>query len=94
MAVFIHGVEYIPKTDLFHLTDSHFEQAAQFPDAFAMVKWAHESQATVAEMMAWGRAVRGEDLAPAPNTSPPPVEKKKPEKLVFPGTKPKSLFGE
>lgn len=45
---------------MFQLTREHFEEAAKQPNAFAMVQWAWEAEATVREMRAWGRADRGE----------------------------------
>lgn len=41
---------------------SHFYTALTWDDALDCLKWAEEMQATVAEMRAWRRAQRGEDL--------------------------------
>lgn len=42
------------------LTHEHFDAAKQYPNAFEMIQWAFECEATVDEMEAWGRAARGE----------------------------------
>jgi hypothetical protein len=41
---------------------SHFYSALTWEDAAEALQWAHEIGATVAEMRAWRRALRGEDL--------------------------------
>ncbi len=41
---------------------SHFYVALNWDDAPECLQWAHENDATVAEMKAWRRAQRGEDL--------------------------------
>jgi hypothetical protein len=41
---------------------SHFYAALNWDDAPECLQWADENQATVAEMKAWRRALRGEDL--------------------------------
>ncbi len=41
---------------------SHFYAALTWDDAPECLQWADENQATVAEMKAWRRALRGEDL--------------------------------
>lgn len=48
---------------------SHFYVAIGWDDAPECLQWAEENQATVAEMKAWRRALRGEDLS-APAASP------------------------
>lgn len=86
MRVNIDGQEYVPKTDLFRLTDLHFEEAARFANSFEVIKWAHECQGSVAEMCAWARVMGGtETVATVPESKP---VKKKPAPLVF-GEKPK-----
>lgn len=45
---------------------SHFYAAIDWDDAAECLDWAEETQATVAEMKAWRRAVRGEDLVSMP----------------------------
>lgn len=59
-------------SDDFRLTHEHFDAAKVCPNAFEMIHWAFECQATVEEMEAWGRAARGE---------PPLVRKPKPKVL-------------
>lgn len=50
---------------------SHFYVALTWDDARDCLRWAEENQATVAEMKAWRRALRGEDLtAEADETDP------------------------
>lgn len=44
------------------ITWTHFREALQWDDAEACLDWADECEATVAEMRAWRRAQRGEDL--------------------------------
>lgn len=44
------------------LTWTHFREAMQWDDAEDCLTWAQDSDATVAEMRAWRRAQRGEDL--------------------------------
>jgi hypothetical protein len=41
---------------------SHFYVASNWDDAPESLQWANENETTVAEMKAWRRAVRGEDL--------------------------------
>lgn len=74
MRVTIDGVSYVPETHLFRLTDEHFDAAGRLPLPFDAIKWAHECQASVAEMEAWSRAVHVE-----------PVEQRKVEPLPVPG---------
>lgn len=45
---------------------SHFYTALAWDDAAECFAWAQENKATVAEMKAWRRAVRGEDLSLEP----------------------------
>jgi hypothetical protein len=45
---------------------SHFYAALTWDDAPECLQWAEENQATVAEMKAWRRALRGEDLRNEP----------------------------
>lgn len=45
---------------------SHFYTVLTWDDAHDCLQWADENQATVAEMKAWRRAVRGEDLTSEP----------------------------
>lgn len=47
---------------------SHFYVALTWDDAPECLQWAEENQATVAEMKAWRRAMRGEDLLAAAET--------------------------
>ena len=47
---------------------SHFYAAVNWDDARECLQWAEENQATVAEMKAWRRAMRGEDLSTAPES--------------------------
>jgi hypothetical protein len=42
---------------------SHFYAAVNWDDARDCLQWSDENQATVAEMKAWRRAIRGEDLS-------------------------------
>ena len=78
MAAFIHGIEYVPKTDLFVLTALHFEAAAKLQDPFAAIKWAFETQSTVPQMEAWSR-----QNCPEPESKPAvvPEPKRTPRKL-------------
>ncbi|GIX03318.1 MAG: hypothetical protein KatS3mg113_0324 [Planctomycetaceae bacterium] len=46
-----------------HLKWSHFYAALNWDDAAECLQWAEEQQATVAEMRAWRRMQRGEDLS-------------------------------
>lgn len=55
------------------LTHEHFDAAKQYPNAFEMIQWAFECEATVEEMEAVGRAQRSE----------PPITKKKPRKAAL-----------
>jgi len=41
---------------------SHFYSAINWDDSAECLQWAEETKATVAEMKAWRRAIRGEDL--------------------------------
>jgi len=45
---------------------SHFYAALNWDDARDCLQWSDENQATVAEMKAWRRAIRGEDLTAEP----------------------------
>lgn len=45
---------------------SHFYAALNWDDASECLQWADEMQATIAEMKAWRRAQRGEDLTERP----------------------------
>lgn len=45
---------------------AHFYAALNWQDAAEHLKWANEWDATVAEMRAWRRAQRGEDLTTEP----------------------------
>lgn len=45
---------------------SHFYTCLTWDDAGECLQWAAENQATVAEMKAWRRAIRGEDLTESP----------------------------
>lgn len=49
---------------------SHFYAALTWDDAAECLQWAQEIQATVAEMKAWRRAQRGEDLSQAAADEP------------------------
>lgn len=49
---------------------SHFYAALTWDDAAECLQWAEEIQATVAEMKAWRRAQRGEDLTQAAEEEP------------------------
>lgn len=48
---------------------SHFFVALEWDDAETCLKWANENAATVAEMKAWRRAMRGEDLTEPESTA-------------------------
>jgi hypothetical protein len=48
---------------------SHFYSALNWDDASDCLQWAEETQATIAEMKAWRRALRGEDLTSEPEAS-------------------------
>lgn len=51
---------------------SHFYVALNWDDAAECLQWANEMEATIAEMKAWRRAQRGEDLtAPGEEELPP-----------------------
>lgn len=52
---------------------SHFYLALNWDDAADCLQWAEETQATIAEMRAWRRAQRGEDLTQAPDEIDVPV---------------------
>lgn len=49
---------------------SHFYAALTWDDAAECLQWAQDIQATVAEMKAWRRAQRGEDLSQAATEEP------------------------
>jgi len=49
-----------------HLRWSHFYVALNWDDAMDCLQWADETEASVAEMKAWRRAQRGEDLSAEP----------------------------
>lgn len=49
---------------------SHFYSALTWDDAAECLQWAEDIQATVAEMKAWRRAQRGEDLSQAAEDEP------------------------
>jgi hypothetical protein len=49
---------------------SHFYAAISWDDAAECLQWAEDIQATVAEMKAWRRAQRGEDLSQAADEEP------------------------
>jgi hypothetical protein len=76
MAIFIHGVEYVPKPDAFTLTALHFETAAKLADPFAAIKWAFDTQSTVSQMESWSRQNH-------PEPTPEPAQKKKPPRQLF-----------
>ncbi|MDB5336307.1 MAG: hypothetical protein JWN70_1926 [Planctomycetaceae bacterium] len=48
---------------------SHFYSSLNWDDAADCLQWAEETQATVAEMKAWRRALRGEDLTSEPEAA-------------------------
>lgn len=50
---------------------SHFYVALNWDDAAECLQWANEIEATVAEMKAWRRAQRGEDLSQPADEEPP-----------------------
>ena len=50
---------------------SHFYVALNWDDSPECLQWAEENEATVAEMRAWRRALRGEDLTSEPEQSWP-----------------------
>lgn len=50
---------------------SHFYAALNWDDAADCLQWADETQSTIAEMKAWRRALRGEDLTSEPEASEP-----------------------
>jgi len=50
---------------------SHFYAALNWDDAAECLQWADEMQATIAEMKAWRRAQRGEDLTEQPDEEEP-----------------------
>lgn len=54
------------RTQFESLKWSHFYASLNWDDAADCLQWAEETQATVAEMKAWRRATRGEDLTSAP----------------------------
>lgn len=49
---------------------SHFYAALTWDDAAECLQWAQETESTVAEMKAWRRAMRGEDLSSDPADEP------------------------
>lgn len=49
-----------------HLKWSHFYTSLNWEDGMDCLQWADETEATVAEMKAWRRAQRGEDLTAEP----------------------------
>lgn len=53
---------------------SHFYTALTWDDAPDCLGWAEENKATIAEMKAWRRAVRGEDLSLSPEAIPFPSD--------------------
>ena len=53
------------KEEYKHLKWSHFYTALTWDDASECLRWADDMQATIAEMRAWRRAQRGEDLTEA-----------------------------
>lgn len=53
---------------------SHFYSALNWDDASDCLQWAEETEATVAEMKAWRRALRGEDLTALPEATGVPEE--------------------
>lgn len=55
-----------------HLKWSHFYAALNWEDAAESLQWASDLGATVAEMKAWRRAQRGEDLAQRSNEEEAP----------------------
>jgi hypothetical protein len=57
-------------TEYTHVKWSHFYAALNWDDAAECLQWADEMQATVAEMKAWRRAQRGEDLTEQPEDEP------------------------
>jgi hypothetical protein len=57
-----------------HLKWSHFYTALTWDDAAECLKWADDMQATIAEMKAWRRAQRGEDLSEAAADDVPPFD--------------------
>lgn len=75
MAVFINGTEYTPKTDEFRLTEAHFEAASKTANAFDAIRWVHQNQASVSEMVAWLNAVASEPIEEA---KLPPNKKRAP----------------
>lgn len=50
---------------------SHFYTVLTWDDAAECLQWANEMQASIAEMKAWRRAQRGEDLATPGDEEPP-----------------------
>lgn len=57
-----------------HLQWSHFYVALTWDDAPESLQWADEQEATVAEMRAWRRAVRGEELQDEAEAAPIAVD--------------------
>ncbi len=53
---------------------SHFYAALNWDDAAECLQWANEMQATIAEMKAWRRAQRGEDLTEQADEQEPAAE--------------------
>ena len=73
--VTIDGIDYSPTTHGFRLTDRHFEVAATYRNSFEVIKWAHDTQAPVAEMEAWARQSEPEP-EPEPAKPQKPVRKR------------------
>lgn len=59
------------RTQFGSLKWSHFYSALNWDDAADCLQWAEETEATVAEMKAWRRALRGEDLTSEPEATEP-----------------------
>lgn len=57
-----------------HLKWSHFYACINWDDAVECLNWAEETTATVAEMKAWRRARRGEDLSAEAGPDPELIE--------------------
>jgi len=62
------------RTQFASLKWSHFYSALNWDDASDCLQWAEETQSTVAEMKAWRRALRGEDLTSEPEALEVPSE--------------------
>ena len=85
MRVTIDGRDYVPNTETFRLTDSHFEEAAKLSNSFAAIRWAHDTQSSVAEMLAWSRVNQSEEVEQ-------PRERGRGAKIPVPGKRDRSLF--